>query len=104
VSSSSWYTPSRSEPRRPISDDTEAEIKKALDLAAHFRNEKLTLRPEQMVQTFVRDIREPLAITNVPEPVDVSSAVILETPPEEPDYDPDTTESVAPWTGREVDT
>ncbi len=79
-------------------------MKRAMDLAAHFRNEKLTLRPEHMVQTFVRDIREPLALTNVPVPVEEISAVSVETPPEEPDYDPDTTESVAPWTGREVDT
>jgi hypothetical protein len=56
------------------------------------------------VQTIVRDIREPLALTNVPEPVEVISAVSVETPPEEPDYDPDATESVTQSTGREVET
>ena len=64
------------------------------------------MRPEHMVQTFVRDVREPLALADapVPEPAEVISAVPVEPTTEEPDYDPDVTESVEPWTGREVDT
>ena len=99
VSKNKRYVPSRSESRRPIAADTQAEITKALALAAHFRDEQLTVQPASMVQVFARDIREPLALTDSPAVI----AAAIEPIVDEPDYDPDT-ETVAAYVGREVHT
>jgi hypothetical protein len=79
VSTASWY-------------DTDAELKKALELAAHFRNEKLT--PKMVVHTSIEDVKPTLAIRDIPvsesTPVEASSfADVVETKAEVPDYDPD---------------
>jgi hypothetical protein len=79
VSTASWY-------------DTPAELKKALELAAHFRNEKLT--PKMVVHTSIEDVAPTLAIRDIPvsesTPVEASSSAdVVETKAEVPDYDPD---------------